>query len=281
MRASRTGPFRDSGACADSSAIPLQQVSEIAAQSHSDAQRFAALGANPARVTVAGNLKFETDLPPGLRMQGQALRQGWGEQRPVFLAASTREGEEEPVLEAFRGILKRFPPALLVLVPRHPARAPRAVQLARSNGLSVDVYSAGLNTGLGCAAALECLVVDVTGELLRFYAACDVAFVGGSLASTGGHNMLEPAALSVPVLLGPHTFNFADISRELLAAGGAKLVLDAAGLEASVCELLGDAALRKQMGSAGHALVARGQGALAHTLEITDRLLAAETALSS
>jgi 3-deoxy-D-manno-octulosonic-acid transferase len=211
-------------------------------------------------------------------MQGQALRQGWGEQRPVFLAASTREGEEEPVLEAFRGILKRFPPALLILVPRHPARALRAAQLARSNGLSTDVYSAGLNTGLGCAAALECLVVDVTGELLRFYAACDVAFVGGSLASTGGHNMLEPAALSVPVLLGPHTFNFADISRELLAAGGAKLVLDAAGLEDSVCELLGDATLRKQMGSAGHALVARGQGALAHTLEIIDRLLAAGTA---
>jgi 3-deoxy-D-manno-octulosonic-acid transferase len=178
------------------------------------------------------------------------------------------------VLEAFRGILKRFPPALLILVPRHPARAPRAVQLAGSNGLSVDVYSAGLNTRLGGAAALECLVVDVTGELLRFYAACDVAFVGGSLARTGGHNMLEPAALSVPVLFGPHTFNFADISRELLAAGGAKRVLDAAGLEDSVCELLGDAALRKQMGSAGHALVARGQGALVHTLEITDRLLA-------
>jgi 3-deoxy-D-manno-octulosonic-acid transferase len=262
--------------------VTLQQVSAIAAQSPRDAQRFAALGARPDRVTVVGNLKFEMGLPPDLRMQGQALRQGWGEQRPVFLAASTREGEEEPVVEAFRGILKRFPLALLILVPRHPARAPHALQLARSSGLSTAVYRAGLNaggsTGLGSAAPLECLVVDVTGELLRFYAACDVAFVGGSLTRTGGHNMLEPAALSVPVLFGPHTFNFADISRELLAAGGAKRVLDAAGLEVSVCELLGDAALRQQMGAAGHAVVARGQGALAHTLDITDRLLAAGTA---
>jgi 3-deoxy-D-manno-octulosonic-acid transferase len=247
----------------------LLQVSCIAAQSESDARRFAALGADPARITVSGNLKFESKLPPALHEQGQALRRAWGEQRPVFLAASTHEGEESQVLEAFQGALKRFPAALLILAPRHPERFPQAAQLARASGLSVHLFSAGLP----CRASVQCLVVDAMGELLRFYAACDVAFVGGSLVAVGGHNMLEPAALSVPVLLGPHTFNFADISRELLAAGGAKQVLTAAQLEHCVCELLGDAALRQRMGSAGLALVAQGQGALESTLEITDRLL--------
>ena len=247
----------------------LLQLSCIAAQSASDARRFAALGAEPARITVSGNLKFELKLPPALHMQGEALRRAWGE-RPVFLAASTREGEEGPVLEAFQGVLEHFPTALLILAPRHPERFPQAVQLARASGLSVQLLSAGLPG----PASVQCLVVDAMGDLLRFYAACDVAFVGGSLVAVGGHNMLEPAALSVPVLLGPHTFNFADISRELLAAGGAKQVLNAAQLEQSVCLLLGDAALCQQMGSAGRALVAQGQGALARTLEITDRLLA-------
>lgn len=248
----------------------LQQVSCIAAQSASDAQRFCALGADPARVVVSGNLKFELSLPPAVHMQGQALRESWGKQRPVFLAASTREGEESPVLDAFRDVLKRFPAALLVLVPRHPQRFPGAAQLARESGLSVQLFSAGLT----CPAAVQCLVVDAMGELLRFYAACDLTFVGGSLVATGGHNMLEPAALSVPVLLGPHTFNFADVSRELVATGGAKVVHDAAGLAQSVCLLLGDAGLRQQMGAAGLALVSRGQGALARTLEILDRVLA-------
>jgi 3-deoxy-D-manno-octulosonic-acid transferase len=124
------------------------------------------------------------------------------------------------------------------------------------------------------AGSVQCLVVDVTGELLRFYAACDVAFVGGSLVRTGGHNMLEPAALSVPVLFGPHTFNFADASRELLAVGGARRVQNARQLEQSVCELMADEGLRQRMGSAGQALLGRGQGALVRTLELTDRWLA-------
>lgn len=248
----------------------LRQVSCIAAQSASDAQRFGALGADPARVTVSGNLKFELKLPPALTMQGQALRQSWGAQRPVFLAASTREGEEGPVLEAFRAALQRFPAALLVLVPRHPQRFAGAARLARDSGLSVHLWS----TGLPCPVTMQCLLVDAMGELLRFYAACDLAFVGGSLVAAGGHNMLEPAALSVPVLFGPYTFNFADVSHALVAAGGAKQVLNAAELEQSVCLLLGDAALRQQMGAAGQALVLAGQGALARTLEITDRLLA-------
>jgi len=248
----------------------LQQVSVIAAQSTRDAQRFGALGASSDRIRVTGNLKFELALPPGLREQGQELRRAWGEQRPVFLAASTREGEEGPVLDAFQGVLKHFPTALLILAPRHPARFSQAVQLASASGLSVHLVSAGLSH----PASVQCLVVDAMGELLRFYAACDVAFVGGSLVAVGGHNMLEPAALSVPVLIGPHTFNFANISGELLAAGGAKRVLNAAQLEQALSLLLGDAALRKKMGSAGLALVAQGQGALARTLEITDRLLA-------
>lgn len=247
----------------------LTQVSRIAAQSTADAQRFIDLGAIADRIEVTGNLKFDLSLPVSLHEQGQALRQGWGAERPVFLAASTREGDEEPVLKAFHGVLKSWPNALLVLVPRHPERFQRCAQLVRDAGLTMQFRSAGPSV----IPATQCLVVDAMGELLPFYAACDVAFVGGSLAATGGHNVLEPAALSVPVLVGPHTFNFADITRQLIAAGGAIRVNDAAELEQAAVRLLGDAELRLEMGTAGRALVLSGQGALSRTLEICAELL--------
>jgi 3-deoxy-D-manno-octulosonic-acid transferase len=135
--------------------------------------------------------------------------------------------------------------------------------------LSVQLQSSGTE----CPASTQCLVVDAMGELLRCYAACDVAFVGGSLAPIGGHNLLEPAALSVPVLIGPHTANAADITAQLLAAGAAQVVHDAAELERAASRLLGDAALRQEMGAAGQALVQGGQGALERTLRVAAVLL--------
>ncbi|NNJ66109.1 MAG: 3-deoxy-D-manno-octulosonic acid transferase [Xanthomonadales bacterium] len=241
----------------------LGLAARIAAQSERDATRLEELGARPERLVVTGNLKFDVRLPPGLVDQGESLRLAWGTSRPVFLAGSTHEGDEEAVLRAFAGVLASSPKALLVLVPRHPERFGRAESLARSAGLSVSLRS----TGIACSEEQQCLLVDTMGELLNFYAACDVAFVGGSFEPIGGHNVLEPAALAKPVLVGPHTFNFQDITEQLIDCGAAQRADDAAALESALVGLFGDPERRDRMGRAGQALVKSGQGALDRTLE--------------
>jgi 3-deoxy-D-manno-octulosonic-acid transferase len=250
----------------------LAQVPRIAAQSEQDAARLCDIGADPARVEVIGNLKFDLNLPPGLHQEGEVIRDRWGRERPVLLAGSTHEGDEAPVIEAFRQVLESCPRALLVLVPRHTERFARAAQAARAAGLETRQ----LSEGAAWSPSIQCFVVDAMGELLRYYAACDVAFVGGSFDRVGGHNVLEPSALAKPVLVGPHTFNFEEITEQLVACGGARRVADAAELARAAIRLLGDPALRAQMGAAGMALVRRRQGALARTLEIASDLLGPE-----
>jgi 3-deoxy-D-manno-octulosonic-acid transferase len=250
-------------------AAALAEVDCIATQSEQDQQRFIALGAPPARTTMAGNLKYELQLPDTLRAEGLTLRLQLGSEREVWLAASTREGEEAVVLEAFQSVLQEFPRALLVIVPRHPQRFDEVARLVEANGLRLSRFSQHPTS----LTSTNCFLVDAMGELLRFYAACDVAFVGGSLANTGGHNVLEPAALGRPVLVGPNTFNFAEVTDGLVAAGGALRVTGVESLQQSVKDLLRDSARRQRMGQAGQAFVARQQGALARSLELADRLI--------
>jgi len=253
-------------------ATALDQVSCIAAQSKLDAGRLIEIGADAARLEVTGNLKFDVELPPGLSEQGEAIRQTWGSKRLVLLAGSTHQGDEKPVLEAFKQLLSQFPEALLVLVPRHPERFGQVAQLAKACGLSVCLHSERID----CPPSAQCFIVDAMGELLAYYAACDVAFVGGSLEPIGGHNALEPAALSKPVLLGPHTFNFQDITDQLLNAGVAIRVNNARDLEQAATRLFKRPELRDQMGRAGLELVKSGQGALERTLEIVEDLITPE-----
>jgi 3-deoxy-D-manno-octulosonic-acid transferase len=250
-------------------AAALSQVSCIAAQSKLDAGRLIEIGADETRLEVTGNLKFDVELPTGLLEQGEAIRQTWGSKRLVLLAGSTHEGDETPVLEAFKQLLRQFPKALLVLVPRHPERFGRAARLAQACGLTVCLHSELVD----CPPSVQCFIVDAMGELLRYYAACDVAFVGGSLEPIGGHNALEPAALAKPVLLGPHTFNFEDITNQLLQTGAAIRVHNARDLEEATARLFRQPDLRDQMGRAGLELVKSGQGALARTLEIVEGLI--------
>jgi len=253
----------------------LREVAYVAAQSPADAARFCELGASPERVQVVGNLKF--DMPPPLAAQrtGINLRDAWGEQRLVWIAASTHEPEEQPVLLAHLQILQHIPDALLLVAPRHPERF-RAVEHAASVlGLRVATRSADR-----CANySTQCFIIDTMGELMNFYGAADLAFVGGSLVPIGGHNVLEPAALGCPVLVGPHTFNFADITDSLLSAKAAERLTESAALAPTVLALLQNQAQRQAMSKAAIKISEVGRGALDRTLQKIAGLLRARSGL--
>jgi len=250
----------------------LACTSGIGAQSAEDLRRLQLLGAPVKSTQLTGNLKYELQLAADLPARGLTLRQSWGADRPVWLAASTREGEEAIVLAAFGELQKSFPEALLIIVPRHPQRFEEVAALISRSDLTMARHSQQA-PGLD---AVSCYLVDVMGELLPFYAACDVAFVGGSLAAMGGHNVLEAAALARPVLVGPNTFNFAEITQQLIDAGGALRVSDADSLQRTVAALLADPDRCLQMGAAAQALMAAEQGALRRTLDMVARTVTGE-----
>jgi 3-deoxy-D-manno-octulosonic-acid transferase len=208
-------------------------------------------------------------VPPQLHDEARTLRAGWGAQRPVWIAASTHDGEEVPVLKAHAEVLRRFPDALLLLAPRHPERFKPVVLACRSFGFATRTRS----EDDGVREDTQCFVVDTLGELLRFYATADVAFVGGSLVPIGGHNVLEPAALSVPVIVGPKVFNFVEITASLIEAGAALQIMDGDELGGAVTRLLADPALRETIGRAGRAAFEREQGGVLRTLGIIERVL--------
>ena len=244
----------------------------VAAQSSADADRFIALGADPARTRVVGNLKF--DMRPGeaVAESGRELRRRYLGARPVWTAGSTHEGEEEMVLGAHAALERAVRGALLVLVPRHPQRFEGVAALLERRGLVFD--RRGRSETVRPEA--QVLLLDTMGELTAFYAASDVAFVGGSLVPVGGHNLLEPAALGVPVITGTHTQNGPEIARLLIEAGGALEVADAVALAAAAGRLLADPALRERMGESARSFVEAHRGSLARLLALIEPLLAAE-----
>lgn len=247
----------------------LANVALVAAQSHADARRYRALGAEPSRVQVSGNLKYDIPLPKGARQRGAELRVQWGDTRPVWIAASTHEGEELAAFEAHLAVLARMPDALLLIAARHPERF-RAVEHAAHNlGFAVATHGAG-----DVNPETQCLVIDGMGVMMRYFAACDLAFVAGSLVPIGGHNVLEPAALSKPVLVGPHTFNFEEITRSMIEAGGARRVASAQALGMAVQQLLRDPAELARMGAAAHAVCVRERGAVRRTMVLLGRVFA-------
>ena len=235
----------------------LANVSLIAAQTQADAGRFLELGTRPETVTVAGNIKYDWELPPDYEQQAAALRDSLFGQRPVWIAASTHEGEEALVLQAFARLRAEHPGLLLALAPRHPPRFERVAQLCQAEGFSLARRSLGQS-----AANAEVFLLDTLGELRLFYAAADIAFVGGSLVPVGGHNVLEPALAGVPVVFGPHMFNFEEAGRRLLEAGGAAQVKDAEALGLRVGEWLQDVEVRRRIGGNGRRFVEAGRGAL-------------------
>ncbi len=247
----------------------LRCVRQIAAQSRTDAARYRLLGADPQQLLVTGNMKFDMPIPHGAVAEGAAMREHWGPRRPVWMAASTHEGEELAVLEAHLQVLQRLPDALLLLAPRHPERFRLVEHSVRSLGFAVGTRSAD---GVP-SAAHQVFVIDAMGQLMPFFAAAEVAFVGGSLVPIGGHNVLEPAALSTPVLVGPHTFNFEEITRSLIDQGGAERVADHQQLGHDVLQLLRDPDKRQRMGRAAQQVFERERGAVGRIMQLIDTLL--------
>ena len=241
----------------------LRTVRHVAAQSHADATRFVRLGAPRERVSEVGNLKYDMAVAPGIAEHVRRFTEHAGD-RPVWIAASTHEGEEAAVVAMHADLRKRHPGLLLLWAPRHPERFRGVVQLAVEAGWRV----ATRRLTHWPDAADEVFVVDTLGELTAFYACADVAFVGGSLQAIGGHNLLEPAAVGTPALTVPHLHKFTEIAQRLREAGAVCVEPDARGVGAAIDELLDDAPARSRMSAAGMALVEEGRGALALTLAL-------------
>jgi 3-deoxy-D-manno-octulosonic-acid transferase len=244
----------------------------VAAQSAEDAGRFKSIGAAAERIVVVGNVKFDVAVDAAVLEAGKALRVVLGGARPVWIAGSTHAGEEEQMLDAHCSLLRSIPNAVLLLVPRHKDRFAAVAELLARRGVK---FARGSRMARGEEAPqlpsdTPVLLVDTIGELTLLYASADVAFVGGSLVAVGGHNLLEPAALGLPVLTGPSYFNGKEIAQLLLARGAALEVQSAHDLAAALQRLLAAPATLQQMGIIGKEIIAANRGSVARILALIE-----------
>jgi 3-deoxy-D-manno-octulosonic-acid transferase len=237
----------------------LRGLRGVAAQTQADARRLRELGAEP--VAVTGNVKFDMAIPAEMLDRGVRLRERIGSERVVWVAGSTREGEEALLLEAFATVTDAR--VLLLIVPRHPERFDAIAALARDHGHRVARRSEPHDVEPG----VRVMIGDSMGEMLAYYAAADVVLMGGSLLAFGSQNLIEPCALGKPVILGPSTYNFEEAADQAIGAGAALRVADARAAVAAAMELTRDAARRESMGEKGRAFVEAHRGAV-------DRLVA-------
>jgi 3-deoxy-D-manno-octulosonic-acid transferase len=247
----------------------IQSFCHIAAQDEADAQRFIGLGADKKQVSVCGSVKFDVRIPASVREHGELLRIAWGTGRHVWIAASTHPGEDEILLDIHKTLLDRFPDALLVLAPRHPERFDDVAALVESRGFG---YCRRSKMPV-CKSNSQVYLGDTMGELTVFFAAGDVAFVGGSLVPIGGHNVLEPASVGLPVVVGPHMKNFLSITQLMRDAGALTQIENAEQLKAELLELFENAEKRTAMGQAGLDVISLNQGALECVANIMEECL--------
>jgi 3-deoxy-D-manno-octulosonic-acid transferase len=236
----------------------LRQLAGIGAQTERDAARLSGLGA--AAVTVTGNIKFDRTPPAEMLALGKRLRELFGGSRKIFLAASTREGEEGLILDAFAGA--NIAGLLIVFVPRHPQRFDEVGALLRQRGRAF----ARRSEGLPVSADIGVVLGDSMGEMFAYYTASDVTFVGGSLLPLGGQNLLEACAIGRPVIVGPHTFNFEEATEGAIQAGAALRVADASALTGTVASLFGNPGRREAMAEAGIRFTQKHRGATERTM---------------
>lgn len=242
----------------------LGYVSRFAVQSRADAARITLLGASQEDMQITGNIKFDLDVPASMIEAGRLLRKRWGEDRDILLAASTHDGEEDIILSSFKRLKILFPKLLLVIVPRHPERFAQVGRLIDKRGFS----SAARSTGdAALPAVADILIGDTMGELQMFYAAADVAIIGGSFVPAGGHNLLEAAAVGVPSVFGPYMENFSEISEIALGRGASFRVGQIEYLDEVLKKLLADPEKRHEAGEKAKKMIIENRGALDKTLE--------------
>jgi len=240
---------------------PVSRLDYVAVQSADDAAEFQRLGVPSERVEVVGNLKLDLTLPREQLAAGAALRERIAGERPVWICASTREGEEEQVLDAF--VRLRDTDAVLLLVPRHPERFDAVAERVRERGFTLARRSADAAP----RGAVDVFLGDTMGELIAFYAAADVAFVGGSLVPAGGHNPLEPAAVGIPIAMGPNLQNVGELAQALVQVDVLRIVQDDAELAEVTAALLADPARRARIRAAGKAFIDDQRGRVHRLLE--------------
>jgi 3-deoxy-D-manno-octulosonic-acid transferase len=245
------------------------QIDQVAAQTEADADRLRMIGVIPGAIHVTGSIKFDVDVPASVLEQSEVMRRMWSG-RPVWVAGSTHDGEESVILEAHQQLVKEVPDALLILVPRHPERFDAVGSLAER--YDFEVARRSLQDPV--TEKTQVYLGDTMGELNVLIGAVNVAFIGGSFAKIGGHNVLEAAAQGIPVIVGPHTFNFELITRQLIQTGGAERVYNADELALLLQAWLTDAAARVEVGEAGQKLVADNRGALEKLEKLVEKIIA-------
>ncbi len=242
----------------------LNKIDKILCLHDDDAQRFIAIGAQQHQIAVTGSIKYDITIAKTVFEHAQNLRQQLGAQRPIFVAASTHQGEDEQVLDAYQAVLQQYPDAMVIIVPRHPQRFDSVAKLAIERGLTVhrrtDTTPIKANTQLYLA--------DTMGEMLVMLATADVTFMGGSLVGekVGGHNLLEPAAVAKPAITGPSFYNFEDITQQLLAAGAIEICQNSHQLAQQLVTLFNDPERQQHMGAQGQKIVIENQGAVNKTI---------------
>ena len=249
----------------------LQSLDLVAAQYLADGQRFRELGLVEQQLSVTGNIKFDIELCSTDLEQAQSLRDCWGlgleqQGRPVLIASSTHRGEEEVVLDAFEQLRTKFDRLLLILVPRHPERFHQVAALCQARHLNLLLRSARQP----CTTHTDVLLGDTMGELPLLYGLADIAFVGGSLVGVGGHNMLEAAAWELPIITGPHLFNFSEVARLLNEQGASSIVNNSAELAERVEYLLSNRAARLTAGQAALRVLQLNRGSLQRLLQLVE-----------
>jgi 3-deoxy-D-manno-octulosonic-acid transferase len=245
------------------SAETLHCIALIAARGQQDAEHFIQIGADAARTLVTGNIKFDLPLPEEQIQQTSVLQQQWGQQRPVWVAASTHQGEDEILLTIHKNLIKHFPNLLFILVPRHPERFNTVYQLAQKTALSVQRRSSDSHF----LTSTQIILADSMGEMFTWYAAADIVFMGGSLVNVGGHNPLEPAALARPIISGQYIFNFPEVFPLLQTEQAAWVLNTSSEIEQQILHLLHAPDKAKQAGQAGKKVVQAHQGAVSNVLD--------------
>ncbi len=248
--------------------LGLQGLTAVAAQTAQDAARLQNLGAN--NVSIIGNIKFDVAPQDDAAMKGQLLRNMLGNQRPVFLAASTRDGEEELILDAVAKA--NIPNLLTIIVPRHPQRFEVVAELLKKK-TSGFVSRSSLTNGSNVNPQTSFVLGDSMGEMFTYYACCDVAFIGGSLLPLGGQNLIEACSMGKPVLIGPHTFNFEQVTEMAIAAGAALRVQDSSDLARHLQTLFADAGKQNTMRAAALRFSNESRGATGRTLSLLQQYL--------